>query len=252
MDRPDPLMIEMVYVMNDATQSSAKNADKLQRIIASRMRLMERFRAKMQESPSLSDQQPLGSGPINRHGMPQLPIGQVYTRKWPVLDMGIHPEVKQSEWVLTVDGAVAEPTSLTWSDMMALDQTEDISDVHCVTTWSKVNMKWRGVKVSTILALAEPVEEATHVMCHAYDGYTTNVQLEELLKDDVLLVHTYENEPLPREHGGPARVITPQLYAWKGAKWIQRFELVTEDRPGFWEQRGYSDTAHPWRDDRYR
>ena len=189
---------------------------------------------------------------VNRHGMPQLPVGQVYTRKWPVLDLGILPEVSQEEWRLSIDGSVQSPLSLTWSEMMALNQVDDTSDFHCVTTWSKIDMNWRGVRVSTLLALADPLEEATHVMCHAYDGYTTNVALEELLKDDVLLVHTYEGEPLPREHGGPARVITPQLYAWKGAKWINRFELITVDRPGFWEERGYSDTAHPWRDDRYR
>ena len=238
--------------MADSSSDLQHKPDKLQRIIASRMRLMERFYEKMSESPSLSDPRPLGSGPTNRHGMPQLPIGQVYTRKWPVLDLGISPEISQEQWSLHIDGAVQNPVTLTWTEMMALDQVEDTSDFHCVTTWSKVNMHWRGVRVSSLLALADPLEEATHVMCHAYDGYTTNVALEELLKDDVLLAHTYEGEPLPREHGGPARVITPQLYAWKGAKWICRFELMTTDQPGFWEQRGYSDTAHPWRDDRYR
>lgn len=238
--------------MSDSPETPQHNPNKLQRVVASRMRLMDRFRAKMSASPSLSDPQPLGSGPVNRHGMPQLPIGQVYTRKWPVLDLGIHPEVNHAEWRLTIDGAVQREVSLTWSEMMDLAQVEDTSDFHCVTTWSKVDMRWRGVRVSTLLALADPIEKATHVMCHAYDGYTTNVALEELLKDDVLLAHTYEDQPLPREHGGPARVITPQLYAWKGAKWIKRFELMIADRPGFWERRGYSDTAHPWRDDRYR
>lgn len=94
-----------------------------------------------------------------------------------------------------------------------LEQVDDTSDFHCVTTWSKVNMSWRGVRLSTLLALADPHPTATHVMCYAYDGYTTNVVLEELLKDDVLLAHTYEGHPLSIEHGGPARVITPQLYA---------------------------------------
>ena len=88
-------------------------------------------------------------------------------------------------------------------------------------------------------------------MCYAHDGYTTNVSLEEALKDDVLLVHTWEGRPLPIEHGGPVRMITPQLYAWKGAKWISRIEFMTQNRLGFWEERGYSDTAYPWRDDRY-
>jgi DMSO/TMAO reductase YedYZ molybdopterin-dependent catalytic subunit len=239
--------------MNDRlTDESKREEEKLSRVVSARLKLMRRFKEKMESSPAQSDTRPLGSGPTNRHGMPQLPIGQVYTKKWPVLDLGIRPQVSTEEWTLTIDGAVERGVSLDWGEMTGLEQTGDRSDLHCVTTWSKVDMSWRGVKVSTLLALAEPKPEATHVMCYAHDGYTTNVALEELLKDDVLLVHTYEGSPLTAEHGGPARVITPQLYAWKGAKWIKRFELLTEDRPGFWEQRGYSDTAHPWRDDRYR
>ena len=236
--------------MDDHSSDHIK--EKLDRVVASRLRLMKRFKEKMESSPAQSDQTPLGSGPHNRHGMPQLPIGQVYTKKWPVLDLGIHPQVTKEEWRLTIDGAVDRSLTLTWKEMMRLEQIEDTSDFHCVTTWSKVDMSWVGVRVSTLLALADPNPEATHVMCYAHDGYTTNVALEELLKDDVLLAHTYEGAPLSLEHGGPARVITPQLYAWKGAKWISRFELLTSDQPGFWEQRGYSDTAHPWRDDRYR
>ena len=134
---------------------------------------------------------------------------------------------------------------------MALEQVDDISDFHCVTTWSRMDLSWRGVLVSTVLALAEPLEEANHLMCYAYDGYTTNVSMTEALKNDVLLVYEAEGKPLTREHGGPVRMITPQLYAWKGAKWINRIELMTEDRKGFWEQRGYSNTAYPWKNDRY-
>jgi len=120
-----------------------------------------------------------------------------------------------------------------------------------VTTWSKLDVKWKGVALATVAALARPRPDATHVVMYGSDGYTTNLPLEEALKDDVLLVHTAEGKPLPREHGGPVRMITPQLYAWKGSKWIKRIEFLTHDRPGFWETRGYSNTAHPWRDDRY-
>jgi DMSO/TMAO reductase YedYZ molybdopterin-dependent catalytic subunit len=221
------------------------------RVVKARLKLMQRFKQKIAMSPSLNDQKPLGTGPANRHGMPQLPVGQVYTKKWPVLDLGICPHVTQTSWTLKVDGAVDQSYILDWSQMMALEQIEDISDFHCVTTWSKVDMRWRGVRVSTLLALAQPHETATHVMCYGSDGYTTNIQLDELLKDDVLLVHTYEDEPLSRAHGGPARIITPQLYAWKGAKWINRLEIMNKNRLGFWEKRGYSDTAYPWRNDRY-
>ena len=132
-----------------------------------------------------------------------------------------------------------------------MPQVSDVSDFHCVTTWSKLDVPWKGVSFATIAALARPHPDATHVLVHGYDGYTTNLPLEEALKDDVLLVHTAEGKPLPREHGGPVRMITPQLYAWKGSKWIKRIEFLTHDRPGFWETRGYSNTAHPWRDDRY-
>jgi DMSO/TMAO reductase YedYZ molybdopterin-dependent catalytic subunit len=232
--------------------SSDQNPNKLDRVVNARMKLMQRFKTKIKSSPAQSDPRPLGTGPSNRHGMPQLPVGQVYTKKWPVLDLGIHPNISQNDWQLKIDGAVAHPLTLSWADFMAQEQVDDTSDFHCVTTWSKVNMSWRGVRLSTLLALADPHPNATHIMCYAYDGYTTNVVLEELLKDDVLLAHTYEGHPLSIEHGGPARVITPQLYAWKGAKWINRLELLTENRLGFWEQRGYSDTAHPWGDDRYQ
>ena len=206
----------------------------------------------MAASPAQADDKPLGSGPPNRHGMPQLPPGQYEVKKWPVLDIGLSPIVPQNKWKLTIDGAVGTDVVLDWEGMMALPQVEDVSDFHCVTTWSRFDMKWVGVRFSDVVALAEPEAAATHAMVHGYDGYTTNVPLVEALKDDVLLVHTANDEPLTREHGGPIRMITPQLYAWKGTKWIKRIELMTADRPGFWEERGYSMSAHPWRNDRYR
>jgi len=223
----------------------------LERVVRSRARLMERFKQQIAQSPAMSDEAPQGSGPSNRHGMPQLPVGQIETKKWPVLDLGLKPFVSLEAWRLVIDGAVKRPVELDWEALMSLEQVEDQSDFHCVTTWSKFDMSWRGVRLSTLLALAEPLDEARYVMLHAHDGYTTNVPLVELLKPDVLLAHEYEGAPLPIEHGGPARVITPQLYAWKGAKWLSRVELMTEDQPGFWEQRGYSNSAHPWRNDRY-
>ncbi len=228
------------------------SSDKLERIVAARMKLKERFQAQMASSPSQADDRPLGSGPANRHGMPRLPPDQYEVTKWPVLDIGLSPIVPTHKWKLTIDGAVQSPTSIDWEQMMALPQVEDTSDFHCVTKWSRFDMKWAGVRFGDVVALADPLETATHAMIHAYDGYTTNVPLAEALKDDVLLAHTVDDEPLTREHGGPIRMITPQLYAWKGAKWIKRIELLTEDRPGFWEERGYSMSAHPWRNDRYR
>jgi len=196
--------------------------DKLDRIIEARMKLKARFEEQIKNTPSMADDRPLGHGKINRHGMPEVPVGQTLTTKWPVLDLGYHPQIPMDMWRLTIDGEVENPIVLKWDDVMALPQTEDISDFHCVTTWSKLNMTWKGVSLLDIAALVQPKATATHIMCYGYDTYTTNVAIEEALKPDVLLAHTVEGEPLALEHGGPLRMITPQLYAWKGSKWIKR------------------------------
>ena len=225
--------------------------DKRERIVAERLKLRARFQERMSATPGLADDTPQGSGPPNRHGMPRVPVGQTAVDKWPVLDLGQQPDVPKEHWQLRVDGACASPVVLRWDDFMALEPVEDVSDFHCVTTWSKLDMVWVGVRLADVIALAEPSDAAVAVMCHAHDGYTTNLLLEEALKPDVLLVHGANGAPLARAHGGPVRVVTPQLYAWKGAKWVKRIEIMTENRPGFWEMNGYSMTAHPWRDDRY-
>ena len=141
---------------------------------------------------------------------------------------------------------------------MALPQVEDVSDFHCVTTWSRLDNHWKGVRFRTIAEHAVPKENAAWILCTGYDSditsgepYTTNLPLARAAEDDVLLVHTWEGRPLPREHGGPCRMITPKLYAWKGAKWIRKIEFLDRNRRGFWERRGYSDTAEPWFNDRY-
>jgi len=224
---------------------------KLKRIVEARMKLKARFEEKMKRTPSVADHKPMGTGKPNRHGMPVVPVGQVVTRKWPVLDLGIQPEIAPEDWTLTVDGEVENPVVLTWDDFMDLPQTADTSDFHCVTTWSRLDMHWKGVRLLDIAALVQPKEKATHILCYGYDDYTTNVALEEALKPDVLLAHTVDGQPLPREHGGPVRMITPQLYAWKGSKWIRQITFLPFNKPGFWEERGYSNTAYPWRNDRY-
>lgn len=223
------------------------------RVLEARARLRARFLEKMRDTASVADRAGQGTGPGNRHGMPQVPVGQTPTArgKWPVLDLGVAPEVTRDTFQLRIDGACKSAQHLSWDDLLALEQVDDISDFHCVTGWSKLGIRWRGVRASTLLALAEPDEDARFVMCHGADGYTTNLPFEEVLKDDVLLVYAAEGAPLPREHGGPLRMVTPQLYAWKGAKWICAIELSAVDRPGFWERNGYSNTAYPWRNDRY-
>ena len=225
--------------------------DKLARIVEARQKLRARFQAESHATPSMADPQPLGSGPPNRHGMPRLPVDQVESKKWPVLDLGAQPHIALARWRLVIDGACARPLALDWAAFQALEQTDDVSDFHCVTKWSRFDVPWRGVRVADALAQVEPRDDARFVMFHGSDGYTTNVPLAEALKPDVLLVHMADGKPLTIEHGGPVRVITPQLYAWKGAKWVSRIELMTADRRGFWEERGYSNTAYPWRNDRY-
>ena len=225
--------------------------DKLDKIVEARLKLKARFEEKMLQTPSVSDERPMGTGPTNRHGMPQLPVGQIKTTKWPVLDLGFKPDISPLQWKLTINGEVESPVELSWRDFMDLPQTKDISDFHCVTTWSRMDIPWVGVRLADLAALVTPKSTATHILCYAYDKYTTNISIEEALKDDVLLVHTADNKPLERDHGGPVRMITPQLYAWKGAKWINRIEFLNKNKLGFWELRGYSNTAYPWRNDRY-
>jgi DMSO/TMAO reductase YedYZ molybdopterin-dependent catalytic subunit len=199
-----------------------------------------------------------GRGPANRHGMPRLPVGQHEVRNWPVLDLGEQPDIDRSLWALEIAGLVENPVTLTWEAFLALPQVEDTSDFHCVTTWSRYNNRWGGVAFKTIAEKTIPKETAHFVLCTGLDcmpgsviPYTTNLPLERAVEDDVLLVHTWEGKPLPREHGGPCRMITPRLYAWKGTKWIRKIEFLAEDHKGFWELRGYSNSAEPWFNDRY-
>jgi DMSO/TMAO reductase YedYZ molybdopterin-dependent catalytic subunit len=226
--------------------------NKVDRVVEARLALRRRFEACSQATPSMADPLPQGEGPANRHGMPKLPVGQVVTKKWPVLDLGVLPDVDQKSWRLRVDGACRAPYEIDFEELLALENVEEESDFHCVTTWSRMDLRFKGVRAAELLARAEPLETATHLLCHGYDGYSTNVSLEEALKPDVLVTHTVDGRALPREHGGPVRMITPQLYAWKGSKWLSRLELLEEDRAGFWEERGYSMTAYPWQNDRYR
>jgi len=201
---------------------------------------------------------PMGSGPPNRHGLPSVPTGQRAVTNWPVLDLGDVPDVSLADWRLEIAGLVENPVTLTWDEFLALPQSDDVSDFHCVTSWSRLGNHWRGVKFKTLAELVVPRENAAWILCTGSDRdlssgeyYTTNLPLTRAIEDDVMLVHTWEGKPLPREHGGPCRMITPRLYAWKGAKWIRRIEFLEKNRRGFWERRGYSDTAEPWFDDRY-
>jgi DMSO/TMAO reductase YedYZ molybdopterin-dependent catalytic subunit len=181
----------------------------------------------------------------------RLPPGQKLTAGFPVLDLGVQPEIARADWTLNIDGVVGKPAALSWSAFNALPQVEDVSDFHCVTTWSKYDCRWAGVAFTTLYELVQPHPDARFVYFTSYDGYSTNVALEKCLDDDVLIATSFDGAPVSREHGGPARVIIPKLYAWKGAKFVKGITFLTEDKLGFWEVRGYSNTADPWTEDRY-
>ncbi|KAB7740161.1 molybdopterin-dependent oxidoreductase [Parvibaculum sedimenti] len=181
----------------------------------------------------------------------RLPPGQHLVEKWPVLDLGIQPDIPLDTWALVIDGAVRNPVTLGFDEFMALPQVHYVSDIHCVTTWSRYDNNWDGVSSQTILDLVKPTDAARHVIFHSHDGYTTNIKLEVFAEPDVLLAHAWEGERLTREHGGPVRAIVPQWYFWKSAKWIERIEFSPVDKPGFWEERGYHNEADPWTEERY-
>lgn len=181
----------------------------------------------------------------------RLPPGQHVVRDWPVLDLGRQPDVSLDRWRLQVRGLVARPVTLDWAGFQQLPQSIRRSDIHCVTTWSRYDNDWTGVSTRALLDLAEPREEARFIMLHGYDGYTTNVPLEDFAAPEAIIAHSWQGRALSRSHGGPARVVIPHLYFWKSAKWISAIEFLGADRPGFWESNGYHKRGDPWREQRY-
>ena len=181
----------------------------------------------------------------------RLPPGQHQVEKWPVLDLGLQPDISKEAWKLDVDGLVEAPLTLTFDAFMALPQRSFVSDIHCVTTWSRFDNRWEGVATRDLVERVKPRPEARHVILHAYDGYTTNLRLDMFAADDALIAHSWEGAPLTREHGGPVRAVIPQWYFWKSAKWLKRIEFSPMDKPGFWEVRGYHNEGDPWAEDRY-
>lgn len=181
----------------------------------------------------------------------RLPPGQQLVKDWPVLDLGITPKVTPQKFRLDIDGAVENRLSLNLDEFMALPQTESVSDMHCVTQWSRYDNRWRGVSARTLVGMVKPRAEVRHVIFTSFDGYTTNIRLDQFDQPDVFLVHSWEGKPLTAEHGGPVRALVPKLYLWKSAKWIQRVHFTIGDHPGFWEVRGYHNNADPWLEERY-
>lgn len=181
----------------------------------------------------------------------RIPEGQFLTQKFPVLTYGPTPKIPAEEWTLRIFGEVAEEAVWTWADVMAMPYCEVQSDFHCVTTWSKLDNVWGGVHIRDVLKRIKITPEARYVMAHCYGGYTTNIPLEVLDDDDVLLAWRHNGENLSIEHGFPMRLVIPKRYAWKSAKWMSGLEFMQEDRAGFWERNGYSMNADPWKEERY-
>ncbi len=182
----------------------------------------------------------------------RIPPGQVRTRKWPVLHATTVPAISLEEWRLYVDGLVERPLEFTWTQFQALPRIRVFADFHCVTRWSRLGNLWEGVSVRHLLGLAGVKPAARFVIAGGYDdGWTTNLPLADFEQEDALVVDRHDGEFLDADHGGPARLIVPRLYAWKSAKWLTRITLVEHDRPGTWEELGYHNHGDPWREERY-
>jgi DMSO/TMAO reductase YedYZ molybdopterin-dependent catalytic subunit len=181
----------------------------------------------------------------------RIPPGQVITQKFPVYDIGPRAVFNKEKWRFVISGEVKEERMLTWDEFMSLPKVEVVADFHCVTKWSKQNMLWEGVSTRTIYELVEPNPDAKYLMIHCMEGYTTNVPLEDFLKEDSLFAYNLNGKPLEPEHGFPLRLVIPQLYAWKSAKYVNGIEFMLEDEPGFWELRGYHMYGDPWREQRF-
>lgn len=194
------------------------------------------------ESAGNGSQSVIGAVPERR-----LPPGQQRAEGWPVLDLGAQPEISTAAWRLSVEGLVEQPVVWDWAELLAQPQMSIVADVHCGTGWSVCGSRWDGIAARHLLSVVRPRPQAAHVICHGTDGYDTNLRLTAFGADDVLLAIRRNGVPIPREHGGPVRVIVPQLLFWKSTKWIERLEFTATDRPGYWERLGYDNEGDPWR-----
>jgi DMSO/TMAO reductase YedYZ molybdopterin-dependent catalytic subunit len=181
----------------------------------------------------------------------RIPPGQYLTERFPVLTVGPNPEFDLSTWDFQLYGEVEDELQLSWDELMALPQHDVVVDIHCVTRWSKLDTAWRGVLLRDLLEEARVRLAGKYVMAFSDGGYTTNLPLEVVMDDDVLLAHTYDGKPLEPDHGAPLRLLVPKRYFWKSAKFLRRIEVMSEDRMGFWELNGYHNDADPWKEQRH-
>ena len=180
----------------------------------------------------------------------RVPPGQYLTKGFPVLTYGETPKISTENWQLKISG-LAKTQVFTWSDIMAMPQSDFTADFHCVTRWSKLDVQWTGVKVTDLMRHVEVDPKAVHIMEHCYGGYTTNIALADFLREENFFAHTVFGEPLSTEHGGPLRLVVPHLYAWKSGKWLNELEFLDHEELGFWERNGYHTRGEPWAEERY-
>lgn len=189
--------------------------------------------------------------PVDPEKAARTPPGQTLTEKWPVLHYGSVPDADLARWRFRVFGLVKQPIELTYHEMMALPRTSVTRDIHCVTTWSRLDNTFEGISFREVIKLVEPLPEARFALVHAEYGFTTNLPLVDLDRDDVLFADRHGGKPLTPDHGWPLRLVVPHLYFWKSAKWVRGLELIAEDRAGFWERNGYHMRGDPWKEERY-
>jgi len=181
----------------------------------------------------------------------RIPPNQRVTSKFPVLHVGPIPKFDSEKWDFRVKGLVKTPVRLTYEEVLNLPKTVSVSDFHCVTGWSKLDNKWEGVVFQTVFELVKPLKNAKYVMVEAEGDYTTSLPLAELLDNDALLAYRLNGKLLEPRHGGPLRLVVPKKYAYKSAKWVRKLRFTAKQELGYWEKRGYSNTADPWKEQRY-
>ena len=214
---------------------------------------MDRTKNQGEEVPSPQNQPADVIVSPNTRRADRIPPGQSRTKKWPVLDASGAPAIDLSTWRFAIRGLVGKEVQWTWQEFLAMPRVRVFSDFHCVTRWSRLGNTWEGVSTRELISRAGGAQpEARFVMAYGYDrGWTTNLPLDDFLAEDALVAFLHDGESISTEHGGPARLIVPRLYAWKSAKWIAGVELLANDRPGFWEVNGYHMRGDPWTEERY-
>ena len=181
----------------------------------------------------------------------RLPPGQYLVNDFPVLSAGPTPRIRTEQWRFSIDGLVKSPVTWSWDEFLKLPAKDYVVDISCVTKWTKLDMKWRGVSVDTLFEAIELYPKAAFITAYSEGGYTTNLAIPDIVNDQAFVAYEYDGKPLTPEHGGPARLVVPHLYFWKSAKWIRGFRVEDRERLGFWESLGYHRRGDPWKEERY-